>query len=342
MGHILLYSSKLEIPIVSVKFRMQSNETVAIIGSGVVGQAWTILFARAGFNVNLFDIAEGQAQKALEHIRNDKVPLMERNGQLWDLPIETVNARIKVCLSIEETLNGVFFIQENVPEILEIKQNVFNTISLTLKALNVPEDSSIAPILSSSSSSMPASQISSQVTAFSSQCIVSHPVNPPTTIPLVEIVPSPLTSPLVVTRTMDLMKKIGQSPVLVKKEVKGFALNRLQYALLAEAFRLVEDGVCSPEDVDLVVSQGLGRRWVFMGPFQTIDMNAPGGVEDYCKRYQKAIMDIVRQQDNQRDWSDGLVSQIHLAMREKHGSVENMREQLEWRDETLMKLSKYL
>ena len=71
-------------------------------------------------------------------------------------------------------------------------------------------------------------------------CIVAHPVNPPHLVPLVEIVPAPWTSPDVVTMTIELMKKIGQSPVLVKKEVDGFVSNRLQYAMLMEAWRLVE------------------------------------------------------------------------------------------------------
>jgi L-gulonate 3-dehydrogenase len=72
--------------------------------------------------------------------------------------------------------------------------------------------------------------------------------------------------------------------VTLLKEANGFILNRLQYALLMEAWRCVEDGICSPEDCDTAVSQGLGLRWSFMGPFQTIDLNAPDGVKDYCER----------------------------------------------------------
>ena len=73
------------------------------------------------------------------------------------------------------------------------------------------------------------------------------------------------------------MKVIGQCPVVLKKEANGFLLNRLQYALLMEAWRIVEDGICSPEDVDIAVKEGLGLRWSFMGPFETIDLNAPNG-----------------------------------------------------------------
>ena len=74
-------------------------------------------------------------------------------------------------------------------------------------------------------------------------------------------------------------------PVLVRREIDGFILNRLQGALLAEAMRLVGGGYVSPDDLDKTIADGLGLRWSFMGPFATIELNAPGGVADYCARY---------------------------------------------------------
>src|SRR5205823_7089538 len=82
-----------------------------------------------------------------------------------------------------------------------------------------------------------------------------------------------------------ILTEIGQVPILVRREIDGFILNRLQGALLTEAMRLVADGCVSPEDLDKTVKDGLGLRWSFMGPFETIELNAPGGVADYCARY---------------------------------------------------------
>jgi L-gulonate 3-dehydrogenase len=94
--------------------------------------------------------------------------------------------------------------------------------------------------------------------------LVAHPVNPPHLISLVEIVPAPWTDADATARTRALMNRCGQSPVVLNKEINGFALNRLQFAVLGEAMRMVEDGVASPEDIDTVVKHGLAPRWSFM------------------------------------------------------------------------------
>ena len=106
----------------------------------------------------------------------------------------------------------------------------------------------------------------------------------------------PWTDPAVVARTRALMDRVGQVPVVALKETRGFVLNRLQAALVAEAFRLVRDGVMSAEDVDACVKDGLGLRWSFMGPFETIDLNAPGGVEDYVGRFGPLMGGITEEQ----------------------------------------------
>lgn len=114
---------------------------------------------------------------------------------------------------------------------------------------------------------------------------MGHPVNPPHLIPLVELCGAPWTSPETINRARAVYRGIGQVAVTVNREVEGFVLNRLQGALLAEAFRLVGEGVISPEDLDETVRNGLGLRWSFLGPFGTIELNAPGGIPDYCARY---------------------------------------------------------
>jgi len=154
----------------------------------------------------------------------------------------------------------------------------------------------------------------------------------------VEIVPAPWTDPEVVNKTKAIMLKVGNAPVVLKKEVLGFVQNRLQYALLAEAFRLVEDGVLSPGDVDIAVVHGLAARWSFMGPFQTIDLNAPNGVADYCKRYLSGIYNVLKEQDNSRQFSSETVRKIDDHQRSLY-PVEKITDVGAWRDTKLMALA---
>jgi len=128
--------------------------------------------------------------------------------------------------------------------------------------------------------------------------------------------------------------------VVLKKEIPGFVQNRLQYALLGEAFRLVEDGVMSPEDVDTTVIHGLAARWSFMGPFQTIDLNAPKGVNDYAERYLLGIQQILKKQDNGRNFSSDTVKQINDHFRSRY-QVEQIPQVTSWRDQRLMALASH-
>jgi 3-hydroxyacyl-CoA dehydrogenase len=104
-------------------------------------------------------------------------------------------------------------------------------------------------------------------------------------VPVVELVGTPWTSPEVVARAKAIYEQVEQVPIVVRREIDGFILNRLQAVLLSEAFRLVGEGYVSPQDLDKTIKDGLGLRWSFMGPFETIELNAPGGIPDYCARY---------------------------------------------------------
>jgi len=157
-------------------------------------------------------------------------------------------------------------------------------------------------------------------------------------IPLVEIVPAPWTDPAYVAKARAIMESVGNKPVVLKKEVPGFAQNRLQYALLAEAFRLVEDGVLSPADVDSTVVYGLAMRYSFMGPLQTIDLNAPQGVSDYCTRYLDGIYKILDTQNNSRKLSSETVQEINSHQRSLY-PLDQINQVAAWRDKRLMALT---
>lgn len=319
----------------------ESRGTVAIVGSGIVGQAWASLFSRANYAVRMYDVDSAFAGRAIEIVRTEKLPLMAQYGLLKE-SVDIVASRITVATTLEAAIDGVVYIQENVPELLDLKQLVFGSINKALLALgkSMSDDITTLPVIASSSSALPMSKIAEGL-EFAPLCLVAHPVNPPSAIPLVELVPSPTTLPEIAVRARAIQTEIGQAPISLKKETPGFVLNRLQYALLAEAVRLVEDGVCTPEDVDTAVSEGLGRRWAFMGPFQTIDLNAPNGVLDYCERYTNGILSIVKEQDNSRDWTPETIAEIDASMRVVNGDVSNLPNQAKWRDDRLLKLTQH-
>ena len=139
-------------------------------------------------------------------------------------------------------------------------------------------------ILASSTSTIVASLFTEELNGRH-RCLVAHPVNPPHLVPLVELVGAPWTAPQTVADAQAIYAAAGQVPIVVRREIEGFILNRLQAVLLSEAFRLVESGYVTPQDLDKTLKDGLGLRWSFMGPFETIELNAPGGIPDYCARY---------------------------------------------------------
>jgi 3-hydroxyacyl-CoA dehydrogenase len=250
----------------------QQNRTVAIVGTGLIGRAWAAIFARAGWNVRLTDPHRPTLDAAPGLIR-DELHALARHG-LADDP-DAAAARLTVAAGLREAVAGAAFVQENGPELVEQKQAIFAELD-TL----APKDA----LLVSSTSAITASRFTENLEGRE-RCLVGHPVNPPHLVPLVELCGAPWTAPEAIERARAIYREIGQVPVTIRREINGFVLNRLQGALLAEAFRLVGEGYISAEDLDHTVKDGLGLRWSFLGPFETIELNAPGGIPDYCARY---------------------------------------------------------
>ena len=169
------------------------------------------------------------------------------------------------------------------------------------------------------------------------RCIVAHPINPPYLIPAVEVVPAPWTSAGTVQRTQQFLTSAGHAPLVMKREIDGFIMNRLQGALLEEAFRLVADGYATVEDVDIGIRDGLALRWSFMGPFETIDLNAPGGVRDYVERYQGLYVNLFHQMQRRVDWNGPVIDNIERDRRSKLPQ-DRLQERQIWRDKRLMAL----
>jgi 3-hydroxyacyl-CoA dehydrogenase len=169
---------------------------------------------------------------------------------------------------------------------------------------------------------------------------VAHPINPPFVTPLVEICPAPWTDAAVVDRTYALMSTVGQAPIRMRREVQGFIANRMQAALLGAALRMVRDGIASAEDVDIAIRDGIGLRWSFMGPLETIDLNAPGGIADYLRRYGPLYQAIEREHaEGALEWTDEALLHKLDEERRKHLPLERLGERSAWRDRRLMALA---
>ena len=299
-------------------------EKIAIIGSGLIGRAWAMVFARAGHQVKMYDNAAGAVDKALGLIKQGLGEL--KNAGLIDEAPADIAKRVSAAASLQEAVADADYVQENTSEKVDIKREVYRMLD---------EAAPAHCILASSTSTIQTSRFSEGLNG-KHRCIVAHPVNPPHVVPIVEISPAPWTAPEVIEKTRALQERAGQVPITVKKEVEGFILNRLQAALLLESWRLVGEGYVSVEDLDKTIRDGLGLRWAFMGPFETIDLNAPGGVSDYAARFGPPLYSLINGIEY-KPWDKELIARIEAERRELMPHEEHAEREA-WRDRRLMAL----
>lgn len=300
--------------------------SIALIGSGVVGSSWSLVFARAGIDVVVHDPDRASAERAIDYVRS-AMSDPEASKLTSRADRDAIVSRVKVASGLEEALAGADYVQESAPERLDIKKELYKR----LDAIADPN-----AILASSTSGLPASSFTEGLKR-AHRCLVVHPINPPHLVPLVEIVPAPWTAPDVVDSAAELMRKVGQSPIRLRREINGFVVNRLQSAILGEAFRLVEDGICDADEVDRAISDGLGRRWFFMGPFETIDLNAKNGIAEYCRNLGPMYFDLAKEQADPRPWSAKLIERIEHTLRQKVPEHE-LAQRRSWRDSYIARL----
>jgi 3-hydroxyacyl-CoA dehydrogenase len=287
------------------------------------------VLARGGHEVRLYDEQPGSSTTALNDI-DGMLALFEAGGLLGHEGRESAFARVHPSESLAEAVSDAGYVQECVPEIVGVKQSVTSAI-----AELAPADA----ILASSTSGL----VPSSFTAYAvgrERCLVAHPINPVHLHSLVEVVPAPWTADGVVERTVALLRQAGLEPVRLTREVDGFLVNRLQCAVLQEAFRLVDDGVATAEDVDTAVRSGLAPRWSFMGPFETIDLNAPNGIADYVERYEPMYQRLAAEQTEIVDWSATLESGL-LEQRRAALPIADLPARRMWRDQQLLAFLKH-
>lgn len=217
---------------------------VTIIGAGVIGVSWAKLFAEAGWEVRVTDP------------RPDLADLL---AGIAATPVA----------DLAEALRGADFVQENGPERIEVKRELFAAAAEHAK----PD----AVLASSSSSLLPSAMAEGNPAA--DRIVIGHPFNPPELMPLVEVVPSPSTSAATMERAIEVYRGLGRRPVRLNKEVPGFVGNRLQRVFNEQSTYLVQQGVIDPAELDELVRNSLGLRWATIGPFESRHLGGgPGGI----------------------------------------------------------------
>lgn len=298
---------------------------VAILGAGLIGRSWAMVFARGGHHVALWDQGSAQVAKALDHVAIT-LPEMEEAGLIANA--KDIQQRISGATSLAEAVAGAEFIQENIVERAEPKQALFRDVEALAAA---------DAIISSSTSAIMPSIIFGPLTTRE-RCLVSHPLNPPHLAPIVELCGADFTSPETIARARAIMDGCGMVPVVVKREIEGFILNRLQLAVLNEAFRLIAEDYVSAEDLDKTIKDGLALRWSFMGPIETIDLNAPRGVADYLERYGPTIRRVGESQAAAAPWPDSIGIKLDEERR-RTVARERLGDATRWRDRRMMALA---
>jgi len=245
------------------------GERVAVLGAGVIGAGWAAFFALSGLDVRVYDIgvsAESSVMSTIERAR----PVMAALGLLSDRPTIPV-----VTSDLEHTVATAVHIQETIPENLEMKRRLYAEVE------------SFAPstsVIASSSSALKPSLLQAGM-AHPGRFLVAHPCNPPYLMPVVEIVGGELTQPWAIESARRFYEALGKQTVVLRREVVGHLVNRLQAALWREAVHLVVEGVASVAEVDLAVTAGLGARWTVCGPHEIFHLSGgPQGMAAFLER----------------------------------------------------------
>lgn len=306
---------------------------IACIGSGTIGRSWALIFATRGNNVNLYDVSNDILIDAKEFIRT-WLKILTKKGAMEEKQLKQIMGKIKLTLSLRDAVRDIDYVQESVPENLELKKQVFSEISSMVKS---------SAILASSTSGLLMTEIQ-KAAVKPERCITAHPINPPHLIPLVEIVPGKETSEDVIKTVYDFMLRLQKIPIIIKKEVPGFVFNRLAAALWREALDLLDKGVATVEDIDKAVYAGMGLRWAVMGPFLTYHLGGgEKGLEYFIDHLGPAFSAWWK---SMATWT----SISHSAAKKAVDGVGQMelvkakayKELIRWRDEKLMKLLELL
>ena len=296
---------------------------IAVVGGGSIGVSWCLVFARGGHDVVLHDTDSVRLEEARMELRDKLAPLAGA-GLLNEDP-ETIASRVGFEHELPAAVVGADWVQECIPEDLALKQALMAKLEG-----HIGDDC----VLASSSSALMPSRIFARL-ARPEQALVVHPANPPHLLPIVELVAGRATAPAVIEEVEHLLLAAGMSPVRIEREVEGFVYNRLQGAVLREAYALVRDGVIDVDGIDRVMRDGLGRRWAVVGPFETSDLNTRGGIEVHAMRMGPGYARMGAERGQDDPWTDDLVESV-VAQRRTLLPLEGWEERVAWRDDQLV------
>ena len=302
------------------------GRAVAVIGTGVIGRSWIRVFARAGMETRIWDADPAQVDAAWAWLKADLKRSRKEHG-LRKRVIRAEREQVVRCESLEDALKGVFWVQESGPENIDAKRALY----AELDKLAPPR-----AVLASSTSTLDMTQIAEGLSG-ASRCVVAHPVNPPHVVPVVEVLGGAHTDPLVVRKSVRFMERVGQTPVLLRKYVPGFLLNRMQAALVREAVSLVNAGVTTPEGIDAVVRDGLGLRWALLGPFGVANTNADGGLREYFGRYGPSFEMLCRDLTSEFCLTPELIESMGKSVDAANRRVPREL-QRSWRDDMVVRI----
>ena len=300
---------------------------VGIVGAGAIGVGWAVVFTRGGSDVRVFepDTVRREALTGEVHSRLRRL----RTAGLLDEDPEAVCARMTSFGSVAECIGEADYVQECGPELLELKQKILSEIDE-----HAPEGCPVG----SSSSAIPCSSMASDLIGRA-RFLVVHPGNPPYLIPVAELVPAPFTAPTVVAWVRGFLVDMGMAPVVLGSEAEGFVFNRIQGAVLREAYCLVRDGVINPRDLDRIVRDGLARRWSVVGPFATADLNVPGGLEAHAARMGSSYARMGAERGQDDPWTADLVRRVADDVHDLM-PLSRWEESVQRRDDALMHMER--
>jgi carnitine 3-dehydrogenase len=249
-----------------------SRSDVAVLGGGLIGRSWTALFLAAGCPVAVYDPAPGTEARVRVTVES-AWPVLQQLGLARTSAPE---AELVICEDPRAAVDGAGFVQESVPERLDLKHELYAAIESALGA---------DAVVASSASGLTLSELQGGW-SDASRLVLGHPFNPPHLIPLVEVMGNSRTAPGVVEAARRFYESVGKVTIEVKREVPGHVANRLQAALWREAISLVNEGVATVADVDKAVSSGPGLRWAVMGPNQVFNLGGDErGLAAYCEHF---------------------------------------------------------
>jgi len=297
---------------------------VAVIGGGLIGYSWGIVFARNGISVCIynrksktFDTIKDRMKEGLEFLRDE--------GMIEARVVQESLDRIVVTDDLEEAVKDADYVQECLWEDLGLKQDMFVKLTNML-----PADVAIG----SSCSGLRITDIAANVKMYPERCIVNHPTNPPHLIPFMEI-SGDNASEEIKDEVFNFMESIGQKPIKCK-EVYGYVLNRIQLSLIQESLFLVKEGICSVEAVERALTDGLGLRWAFTGPFGVEELNSSSLGEGLSKYKDYMIEFFTKQQQKVYDYDEEFIKEA-VAEFQPIMKGKTHDEYLKWRNQMVIR-----